>query len=202
MGMIVEVENIDEDDDVLIPPPNFSMVEDCIYRSSLPKPSSFPFLQTLNLRSIIYLCPEPYPEENLDFLKEQNIRLFQFGIEGKTEVSLPALRDSIMEALKVLVDVRNHPILVHCKQGKHRTGCLVGCFRKLQNWCLSSAFEEYQRFAGVKSRAADLTFIERFDLVSLRQCLYSIIYQYQGASKKRRLMYQDENLQKPRLTSF
>lgn len=118
------------------------------------------------------------------------------------EVSLPALRDSIMEALKVLVDVRNHPILVHCKQGKHRTGCLVGCFRKLQNWCLSSAFEEYQRFAGVKSRAADLTFIERFDLVSLRQCLYSIIYQYQGASKKRRLMYQDENLQSPRLTSF
>lgn len=51
--MIVEVENIDEDDDVLIPPPNFSMVEDCIYRSSLPKPSSFPFLQTLNLRSIM-----------------------------------------------------------------------------------------------------------------------------------------------------
>jgi len=55
MGMIVEVENIDEDDDVLIPPPNFSMVEDCIYRSSLPKPSSFPFLQTLNLRSIMFV---------------------------------------------------------------------------------------------------------------------------------------------------
>jgi tyrosine-protein phosphatase SIW14 len=85
---------------------------------------------------------------------------------------------------------------------QHRTGCLVGCFRKLQNWCLSSVFEEYQRFAGVKSRTTDLTFIEMFDVLSLRQCLYSIIYQYQGASKKRRLMYQDENLQKPRLTSF
>lgn len=31
-----------------------------------------------------YLCTEPYPEENLSFLRSQNIRLFQFGIEGKT----------------------------------------------------------------------------------------------------------------------
>ncbi|XP_050909593.1 tyrosine-protein phosphatase DSP3 [Lathyrus oleraceus] len=151
----------------------------------------------------VYLCPEPYPEENLEFLKSQNIRLFQFGIEGKTEVSLPILSDSIMEALKILLDVRNHPVLIHCKRGKHRTGCVVGCFRKMQNWCLSSVFEEYQRYAGAKSRTTDLTFIEMFDIINLRQCLYSIIYQYQDASKKRRLMYQGETTQKPpRLTSF
>ncbi|XP_050897853.1 tyrosine-protein phosphatase DSP3 [Lathyrus oleraceus] len=151
----------------------------------------------------LYLCPEPYPKENLEFLKSQNIRLFQFGIEGKTEVSLPILSDSIMEALKILLDVRNHPVLIHCKRGKHRTGCVVGCFRKMQNWCLSSVFEEYQRYAGAKSRTTDLTFIEMFDIINLRQCLYSIIYQYQGASKKRRLMYQGETTQKPpRLTSF
>ncbi|KAG4992618.1 hypothetical protein JHK87_026075 [Glycine soja] len=221
MGMIVEVENENGDlnDAVLVPPPNFSMVEDCIFRSGLPNPSNFPFLQTLNLRSIIYLCPEPYPEENLDFLRSQNIRLFQFGIEGKTifvemlirsrfralgpvwDISMPILKDSIMDALEVLIDVRNHPVLIHCKRGKHRTGCLVGCLRKLQNWCLSSVFEEYQRFAGAKSRTMDLAFIEMFDVLSLSQCLYSIIYQYHG-SKKRRLLYKDENLQKPRLTSF
>ncbi|XP_057740812.1 tyrosine-protein phosphatase DSP5-like [Arachis stenosperma] len=203
MGLIVEVDTVDEDAAVLVPPPNFSMVEDCIFRSSFPTPSNFPFLQTLNLRSIIYLCPEPYPEENLEFLRSQNIRLFQFGIEGKTEASLPILRDSIMEALKVLIDVRNHPILIHCKRGKHRTGCLVGCLRKLQNWCLSSVFEEYQRFAGAKLRNGDLIFIDRFDIVSLKQCLYSIIYQYQGyGSKKRRLLYTDQNLQKHQLASF
>ncbi|KAK7394666.1 hypothetical protein VNO78_15201 [Psophocarpus tetragonolobus] len=201
--MIVEVESAHENDPVLLPPPNFAMVEDCIFRSGFPTPSNFPFLQTLNLRSIIYLCPEPYPHENLDFLRSQNIRLFQFGIEGKTDVSMPILKDSIMDALKVLIDVRNHPVLIHCKRGKHRTGCLVGCLRKLQNWCLSSVFEEYQLFAGVKSRTTDLSFIEKFDILSLSQCLYSIIYQYHGyGSKKRRLLYKDENLQKPRLTSF
>ncbi|KAK8590154.1 hypothetical protein V6N13_088935 [Hibiscus sabdariffa] len=201
MGFIVEGEY--SDDLVLEPPPNFSMVEEGIYRSSFPRPCNFSFLQTLNLRSIIYLCPEPYPEENLDFLRSQNIRLFQFGIEGKTEPSLATLRDAIRGALKILMDVRNHPILIHCKRGKHRTGSLVGCFRKVQSWCLPAVFEEYQHFAGIKSRTADLRFIETFDIVCLRQCLHSIIYQYQGyGSKKRRLLYEEESVQKPQITSI
>ncbi|THU73857.1 hypothetical protein C4D60_Mb04t27270 [Musa balbisiana] len=29
------------------------------------------------------LCPEPYPEANLEFLRENGIRLFQFGIENR-----------------------------------------------------------------------------------------------------------------------
>lgn len=29
-----------------------------------------------------YLCPEPYPEHNMEFLKANRIQLFQFGIEG------------------------------------------------------------------------------------------------------------------------
>ncbi|KAG4203276.1 hypothetical protein ERO13_A05G391500v2 [Gossypium hirsutum] len=196
MGFVVEG---DESGDVVLePPPNFSMVEEGIFRSGFPRPCNFAFLQTLNLRSIIYLCPEPYPEENLEFLRSHNIRLFQFGIEGKTEPSLASLKDAIRGALKILIDVRNHPVLIHCKRGKHRTGCLVGCLRKLQNWCLSSVFEEYQHFAGMKSRSADLRFIETFDIVCLRQCLHSIIYQYQGyGSKKRRLLYGEECTETP-----
>ncbi|GAY50161.1 hypothetical protein CUMW_124610 [Citrus unshiu] len=195
--MCVITEGDNQSDAVLVPPPNFSMVEEGIYRSGFPQSSNFPFLQTLNLRSIIYLCPEPYPLENLKFLAAQNIRLFHFGIEGKTEPPVSIPKDTVMEALKILIDVRNHPVLIHCKRGKHRTGCLVGCLRKLQNWCLSSVFEEYRHFAGLKSRDTDLKFMETFNVMCLRQCLYSIIYQYQGyGSKKRRLLYREENLQK------
>lgn len=197
MGFIVLNDDDRQHDDVLVPPTNFSVVEDGIFRSGLPQPSNFAFLRTLNLRSIIYLCPEPYPEENMSFINAHNIKLFQFGIEGKTDPSESAPKNSITEALRVLIDVRNHPVLIHCKRGKHRTGCLVGCFRKLQNWCMSSVFEEYQRFAGVKWRMTDLRFIESFNVTCLRQCLYSIIYQYQGyGSKKRRLLYEEENVQK------
>ncbi|CAF2372078.1 BnaAnng12750D [Brassica napus] len=184
------------DGGVLAAPSNFSMVEDGIYRSGFPKPENFGFLTTLSLRSIIYLCPEPYPEENLKFLEANNIKLFQFGIEGKTDPPTPMPEDTVLDALRVLVDVRNHPILIHCKAGKHRTGCLVGCLRKVQSWCLSSVLEEYQKNAGVKWRQRDLNFIEAFDTASLRQCLLSIMYRYHGYGfKRKRLVHEEENVQ-------
>lgn len=65
-------------------------------------------------------------------------------------------------------DVGNHPVLIHCKRGKHRTGCLVGCLRKLQRWCLTSVFDEYQRFAAAKARISDQRFMELFDASSLK----------------------------------
>ncbi|XP_055818579.1 tyrosine-protein phosphatase DSP3-like [Solanum dulcamara] len=197
MCVILEKEG---DDVLLVPPTNFSAVEDnCIYRSGLPQPSNFLFLQSLNLRSIIYLCPEPYPEENLEFLRINNIKLFQFGIDGTKEPSAMS-STAITEALKVITDVRNHPVLIHCKRGKHRTGCLVGCLRKLQSWCMSAVVEEYKHFAGTKWRETDLKFLENYDVSRIRHCLESIIYRYYG-SKKRRLQYIEENLQKPQMTS-
>ncbi len=32
---------------------------------------------------IRYLCPEPYPETNAEFLAKNGIKLHQFGIEGR-----------------------------------------------------------------------------------------------------------------------
>ncbi|XP_022969344.1 probable tyrosine-protein phosphatase At1g05000 [Cucurbita maxima] len=181
-------------DDLVVPPLNFAVVDNGIFRSGFPDSSNFSFLQTLGLRSIICLCPEPYPEVSVDFLKSNGIRLFQFGIEGSKAGSdkvdayvnmiLECMRNldmsadqmyslepfvnipdvTIREALKVILDVRNRPVLIHCKRGKHRTGCVVGCFRKLQKWCLSSVFDEYQRFAAAKARVSDQRFIELFDI--------------------------------------
>jgi hypothetical protein len=34
-----------------------------------------------------YLCPEPYPETNIDFLEKNGIKLHQFGIEGRKVTS-------------------------------------------------------------------------------------------------------------------
>ncbi|KAF4379237.1 hypothetical protein G4B88_010631 [Cannabis sativa] len=85
-------------------------------------------------------------------------------------VNMP--EETIVEALKVVLDERNHPILIHCKRGMHRTGCLVGCLRRMQKWCLSSIFDEYQRFAAAKARVSDQRFIEMFDISSLNQLTF------------------------------
>ncbi|CAN6462724.1 unnamed protein product [Victoria cruziana] len=183
-----EFEEVMEDGGLYLTPLNFSMVDAGIYRSGFPQPANFTFLETLGLRSIIYLCPEPYPEPNSEFLRSHGIRLFHFGIEGNKEpFSVPV--DTIMDALVVLTDPKNYPVLVHCKRGKHRTGCLVGCFRKRQGWCLSSVFEEYQRFAAAKSRVLDLMFIEMFDVSSLRQSLNASLTLPHGNSSQMKHTY-------------
>ncbi|KAF8414160.1 hypothetical protein HHK36_002159 [Tetracentron sinense] len=204
-------------EELFVPPLNFALVDNGVFRSGFPDIANFTFLQTLGLRSIIYLCPEPYPEPNTEFLKLNGIQLFQFGIEGCKEPFVNIPEYTIREALKVVIvrsgqlssqapnnpsdameirylpfkiphqahealldallhptllvyraDIRNHPLLIHCKRGKHRTGCVVGCLRKLQNWCLSSVFDEYQRFAAAKARVSDQRFMELFDVSSLK----------------------------------
>ncbi|XP_062193207.1 probable tyrosine-protein phosphatase DSP4 [Phragmites australis] len=152
---------------LLVPPLNFAMVDHGVYRSGFPDVSNLPFLESLRLRSVLCLCPEAYPEANLEFLRAHRIRLFQFGIAGSKEPFVNIPEDTIREALNVVLDVRNHPVLIHCKRGKHRTGCVVGCLRKLQRWCLTSIFDEYQRFAAAKTRVSDLRFMELFDISSI-----------------------------------
>jgi tyrosine-protein phosphatase SIW14 len=44
--------------------------------------------------------------------------------------------------------------------GKNRTGCVVGCLRRLQGWSLTAIFDEYSRFAGAAATSLDLQFIE------------------------------------------
>jgi tyrosine-protein phosphatase SIW14 len=88
----------------------------------------------------------------------------------------------ITAALVTILDKRNHPMLIHCNKGKvrltlalarlgfahihisrqHRTGCLIGCLRKLQQWSLTTIFDEYRRFSAPKSRSMDQEFIELY----------------------------------------
>ncbi|KAF0922615.1 hypothetical protein E2562_001024 [Oryza meyeriana var. granulata] len=73
---------------MVVPPSNFRMVGTGLYQSGFPEPTSFGFLRGLGLRSVVYLCLEPYPKANAEFLKAEGIRMFQFGIEGKKMITL------------------------------------------------------------------------------------------------------------------
>jgi tyrosine-protein phosphatase SIW14 len=90
------------------------------------------------------------------------------GIPGNKEPFVDIPEDVIRDALEVLLDVRYHPLLIHCNKGKHRTGCLVGCLRKVQRWSLTSIFDEYRRFAGTKVRILDQQFIELFRVADVK----------------------------------
>ncbi|CAO3614902.1 unnamed protein product [Mucor fragilis] len=72
-------------EEALIPPENFNMVCEHVYRSSFPKKKHYKFLEKLKLKSVLTLILEEYPEQNMKFLEEQNIQFLQFGIAGNKE---------------------------------------------------------------------------------------------------------------------
>lgn len=50
---------------------------------------------------------------------------------------------------------------------QHRTGCVVGCFRKCQGEPLEGILQEYHTYADPKARILDEIFIKFFDERSL-----------------------------------
>lgn len=147
----------------LTPPENFAPVINKIYRSSFPQAQNFPFLKKLKLRSVLCLVPEEYPQSHEEFFEKEGIKLFQLGMAGNKEPFVKISGDLITDAMKILLNPANHPILIHCNRGKHRTGCLVGALRRVQGWSLTIIFDEYRKFAAPKERPMDQQFIELYD---------------------------------------
>ena len=58
-------------------------------------------------------------QANREFLETHKIRLRQFGMPGNKEFE-EVLEDRIIAALMVVLDVTNHPLLIHCNKGKVR----------------------------------------------------------------------------------
>ncbi|KAJ1493152.1 protein-tyrosine phosphatase, partial [Baffinella frigidus] len=70
-----------------IPPVNFGLVEDNLYRSGQPNELNFPFLEKLRLKKILYLSPEPPPQAFQAFVNDQGIDLQQLGGAGEDRQS-------------------------------------------------------------------------------------------------------------------
>ncbi|CAK7896585.1 inositol phosphatase Siw14p [[Candida] anglica] len=153
----------DDSNPELTPPENFAPVINTIYRSSFPQPINFTFLKKLKLKSILCLIPEEYPEIHTNFLKDEGVKLFQLGMSGNKEPFVKISSELITEAIKIVINPENQPILIHCNRGKHRTGCLVGVLRRLQKWSLTIIFDEYRKFSAPKERPMDQQFIELYD---------------------------------------
>jgi tyrosine-protein phosphatase SIW14 len=150
-------------EELIVPPVNFSLVAKGVYRSSHPNVRNFSFLSNLRLKTLLFLGPEDYPLKNARFLSENGITFISVPMEGNKEPFKTIPTEQMMEALRHITNSRNHPIYIHCNKGTHRTGTVIGCLRKLQNWGLVSIFEEYRCFAGAKAQQIDEQYIELFE---------------------------------------
>eukprot|EP00245_Coleochaete_scutata_P010017 TRINITY_DN3436_c0_g1_i1.p1 TRINITY_DN3436_c0_g1~~TRINITY_DN3436_c0_g1_i1.p1 ORF type:complete len:167 (+),score=22.29 TRINITY_DN3436_c0_g1_i1:128-628(+) len=148
-----------------LPPSNFGMVEDDFYRSGQPNELNFPFLERLRLKTVIYLSYEEPAQAFLNFLDDQGIELVRptASEDQSKNPASPISEEEVLSALQVILNPHNYPLMVMCNLGRHRTGTVIGCLRKLQRWNLTSIFEEYRRYAGSKVRLLNEQFIEWFD---------------------------------------
>lgn len=126
-----------------IPPPNFGMVEADLYRSGQPNQLNFPFLEKLHLRKVIYLAPDEPTADFLKWLDNRQIELVHLGEDvGKRSPWKPVSEEMVVDGLHQLLDPSSYPLIVMCNLGRHRTGTMIGCMRKLQGWSLTSILEE------------------------------------------------------------
>jgi tyrosine-protein phosphatase SIW14 len=100
------------------PPANFGVVvQGSIYRSSYPQVEDLPFLKSLGLRTILTLVPEQISPEYRRFMEDNRIQHFQVHIPAnKGSIKINACE--MTRALEIVLDRRNHPMLIHCNKGK------------------------------------------------------------------------------------
>ena len=116
----------------------------------------------------------------MDFIDDQEIQHHHLGVVSSVNAWDPITEEAVLEALDLILQPSNYPMMIMCNLGRHRTGkgeigrntalmltllpgTIVGCLRKLQRWNLTSIFEEYRRYAGPKVRLLNEQFIELFD---------------------------------------
>ncbi|CDR37565.1 CYFA0S01e12266g1_1 [Cyberlindnera fabianii] len=151
----------------IVPPLNFCPVERQLYRCGQPSKINFEFLKELKLKTIVWLASEDPIDEFIEFVDEEQISLYFAGINPDGGDNNPwdgLTENSIVQALNLIVNKNNYPLLVCCGMGRHRTGTVIGCLRKLQGWNTASVSEEYRRFTGSRGgRILVELLIEAFD---------------------------------------
>ncbi|KAG0651994.1 tyrosine-phosphatase [Hyphodiscus hymeniophilus] len=141
------------------------VILDSVYRSSFPMVEDFQFLETLGLKTVISLVNKGFSNEFEAFIKDNGINHVVIDMEGTKKVEIPdAIMHSVME---VVLNKANHPLLIHCNHGKHRTGCAVAVIRHVAGWKVNSIIQEYRSFAEPKVRDCDLKYIEAYKVSSL-----------------------------------
>lgn len=161
----------------LIPPFRFACVEHGIYRGAHPSLLNLRFLTRLQLRSVISLLP-PAEADNpsrdlVEFCKEYAIthHLYQLN---KYNDGFSHTAQFVAELLTHLLNVDNHPVFMHCMDGRQNTGIVVMCLRKLQNWGLKAIVDEFSRYTKDSSfEYGEQNFVQRFDTftVELPKCV-------------------------------
>ena len=133
---------------VLVPPINFALVAPGVYRSGHPNKKNFPFLLGLSLKTIIYVETTTYRPDSQAFTDSNGINLHTFDLSNESSLFTQEGRKVIQDVMRLVLDSRNHPVLLHDDMGKSTVSLVCALLRRLQRWSLTGIFAEADMFAG------------------------------------------------------
>ena len=144
-------------------PANFDVITSGVYRSSYPQEAHFDALADLDLKTIITFVNEPMSTAYASFISSNGITHHGIHVKANKDENVYTATEVVHEILDLMLNPENYPILIHCNKGKHRTGCMTACFRRVTGWSVDRAIDEYVKYATPKERELDKAFIRRFD---------------------------------------
>ncbi|KAK4189837.1 putative tyrosine-protein phosphatase [Podospora australis] len=161
-------------------PANFGIVVPGVYRSSFPQAEDYGFIEGLKLKTIVTLVQKEFPESYRPFIEEHGIKHHVFDMKGTKKEEIPI--STMKSILRLVLDTRNHPLLIHCNHGKHRTGCVVAIVRKISGWDLSNVLNEYKKFAEPKIRDCDVKYITGFEPTDISNLFREATWRFRSPS--------------------
>ncbi len=104
----------------------------------------------------------------MDFVNDENLTLYRYDLSKEKVCCLQSLisQDSLTDhaspkhffstsgeeavdsALRIILDTRNHPLLIHDDSGKSTATLICSLIRRMQGWSLTGIFAEGDMFSG------------------------------------------------------
>lgn len=114
---------------------NLYRIEEGFYRGAQPTAAGFQELAALGVRSVLDVAGGAGDGM---LVEGGSLRLFH------VPMSVFGLRDDrVLEALRIMADPQNRPLLIHCHLGADRTGAMVALYRVvIQGWSPEKAVLE------------------------------------------------------------
>ena len=113
---------------------NLYRVETDLFRSAVPTSTGFQKLTHMGVKSVLDLRGgDGDKTEMAGSLKLFHVPMSAWGLHS----------DRVVQALRIVADPQNRPLLIHCQHGADRTGAIVALYRVVvQGWSKERAIRE------------------------------------------------------------
>lgn len=113
---------------------NFFKIDEKVYRSAQPDMKGMKAIESMGIRNVLslsYFLSDEYEAQGTQ------LKLFRMKM-----IANEIHEEEVIQALRI-IRASEDPILVHCRHGSDRTGCIIAMYRILnQGWSKEQAIDE------------------------------------------------------------